>query len=244
MLNHVKRRAYVLLIVLCVVAALVLIAVSRPFPAIVGGGRPPPPHVVVDTLNLAHHIRLPVKPRRALAMSDVIGAIDTTAPLLRAKFPGRVMYVVKDREQTDNGPTARDAYADAAKRNQVYVYVVERYTDDARVRKRQPHAARARDDLFMALLARRWNCPVLTEDKFKDFGEFRSEVPPFHTYEYTYFGTHPSRDYIRPANSAYSKLKKPYSIRYASVNIVPGYVSTSSSSPSPSSPSPSSSSSR
>lgn len=203
-------------LVVCLLILLVLCAlVLRLRPAVVLGGAVPKksPHVVVDTLNLTHH--LAVKQPKHLTTEQIVGTIDTTAAKLRAEFPGRVMYVVKDRENALNDTTQRLAYHEAAVRNSVFIYVVERYEvppNTSTKGKSKAHSARGRDDMYMAILARKHRCKVLTGDKFRDFDEWRKEVEPFHVDEYTYWRDLPERDYVKPLSPAYRALKRPFTI--------------------------------
>lgn len=224
------RLAALVVLVCIILAALLLGALfARRAPKIGGDGRSPQsPHVVVDTLNLTHWLR-GHEPRTAktkpLELADIIGAIDQTAAPLRARFPGKVMYVVKDRESQINTPEIRAAYKAAADRNQVWIYDVEQYPEPPppqgpRVAEYE-HAVRARDDLYMAILAQKHHCAVLTEDRFRDFSAFRAHVAPFRVFGHTYWRDMPEEEFIRPAAYVYSRLPKPRALRYASVLASP-----------------------
>jgi len=172
-------------------------------------------HLVVDTLNLAHWRRAPAG-KQEITTAAVIDTIDATAAALRARHPGRVMYVLKDRESRASGAATHAALADCAKRNQVYIILAERYSDPPRGNPRSgAHSARGRDDFLLAVLAARWRCAALTEDRFRDFGEFRSTLQPFHATEFAYWSNLPTREYYRPESPAYSRLKAPRTVRYA-----------------------------
>jgi hypothetical protein len=220
-----KLAAAAILVLACLVAAawcLVAAAWCRaaaPPPALGGAPRGPDyaksPHLVVDTLNLAHWIR---GSEGGLAMSPAIIAdtIDRTAPALRARHAGRVMYVLKDRESQFNDEAAREVYRQAAVRNRVYVLAAERYPDPPKgVPPSAEHSARGRDDFFTALLARRWRCAVLTEDRLRDFDRFRATIQPFHVYEFAFWRAAPHREFIRPEAPAYARLARPRLVRYA-----------------------------
>lgn len=230
----------VVFLLICLIIAALCIAKSYCLRAPLGvhprGGSPPKrdpgvsPHVVVDTLNLAHWLR---KDKSGpLSAKDIVEAIDRTAPTLKLKHPGRVMYVLKDRETQFNTEAAREPLRKVAEDNGVYLYLAEKYPDppssatykspedvkcSKRVEKtdcRPEHSSRARDDFLMALVASRWKCAVLTEDRLRDFDKFRDAVSPFHVYEYAYWRKLPTRDFIRPESRAYSRLRKPRRLRY------------------------------
>lgn len=227
--SGVLRLAALVVLVCVLLAALLLAALFARLAPKSGGGPPPPqsPHVVVDTLNLAHWLRgrergAPAKTKsKPLELADITGAIDRTAAPLRAQFPGKVMYVVKDRESQINTPEIRATYKAAADRNQVWIYDVEQYPEPPQPQgpraAEYEHAARARDDLYMAILAHKHRCAVLTEDRFRDFSAFRAHVAPFRVFGHTYWRDMPEEEFIRPAAYAYSRLPKPRALRYAAV---------------------------
>jgi hypothetical protein len=220
-----------LLVVLLVVAAMVVLARTSPEAGatlIFGAAGPrrkagpkgadyaKSSHIVVDTLNLAHWLGRASGHGRALTPDLIAEAIDRTAPVLLKRHPGRVMYVLKDRESQFNDEAAREVYRRAAERNKVYVLLAERYSDPPKgVAESPEHSAQGRDDFFIALLAHRWRCAVLTEDRLRDFDRFRATVQPFHVYEFAFWRALPHREFVRPESPAYARLKKPRMVRYA-----------------------------
>lgn len=194
--------------------------------------RRPRRHVVVDTLNILH-----VLGHRPSA-ATIVATIDAVAPVLRADaaeggpaqggYIGRVMFVVKDRDTERNTEATRALYDDVARRNRVTVYVVEQYKRlpcpaavDApgalQAGFRSPrHSARGRDDFYAAILAERWDAPVLTADRFRDFKEWRRTLAPFYVDEYSFSAppdTPPVRYYVNPNGGAYERMKRPETIR-------------------------------
>lgn len=176
------------------------------------------PHIVVDTLNLTHWLHGTSRGRKPLVMSPALIAetIDRTAPTLLVRHTGRVMYVLKDRESQFNDEAAREIYRQAAERNGVYVLAAERYPDPPKgVSPSSEHSAQGRDDFFMSVLAHRYRCAVLTEDRLRDFDRFRATMQPFHVYEFAFWRATPHREFIRPESSAYVRMKKPRMVRYS-----------------------------
>ena len=172
-------------------------------------------HIVVDTLNLTHWLHEKSRGRKPFALTPALIAdtIDRTAPALLKRHPGRVMYVLKDRESQFNDEATREVYRQAADRNKVHVLIVERYADPPKgVAVSADHSARGRDDFFIAMLAHRWRCAVLTEDRLRDFDQFRATIQPFHVYEFAFWRTH--REFVRPESLAYARMKKPRMLRY------------------------------
>ncbi len=222
-----SKRQRLLAVLIIVVAVIAALALRRHLPtaaALIMGGaarktRPPAAHVVVDTLNLTHWRYTTARNRKKITPEQVIRTIEETAPTLLKAYPGgRIMYVVKDRDSAFNDAAAREAYAETATKCGVYINVVERYDGElegfalAKQKKGAGvHAEGGRDDFYMALLAKKWNCVVLTEDRFRDFDAFRGSVPPFHVYEYAYWRELPERQYIKPLTE---NVKKPRAVRY------------------------------
>ena len=222
-----KPAAFVLLIIICLLlAAWCIIMAAAHFGGSVtrfGGSaaaaRPrrgpdytKSAHIVVDTLNLTHWLN----PGAAMSPKLIAETVDRTAPELVRRHSGRVMYVLKDRESQFNDEAAREVYRQAADRNKVYVYVAEKYVDPPKgVSHSDEHSARGRDDFFVSLLAHRWRCAVLTEDRLRDFDQFRKTIQPFHVYEFAFWRTAPLREFVRPEASAYVRMKKPRMVRYA-----------------------------
>jgi hypothetical protein len=178
------------------------------------------PHAVVDLLNLSNYMLTTAESRKnrtPITTADIIHVVGATAPTLRARHGGRVMYVVKDRDSAFNTLETRERYRRAAEEHSVYIYVVERYVDPPAGEKRRgaEHSDKGRDDFYMALLAKKWRCAVITEDRFRDFAHFRSRVDPFHVLEYAYWRKTPERDFVRPTAAAYAALAPPVAARYA-----------------------------
>lgn len=183
---------------------------------IISGGRATlkKQHIVVDLLNLTHYHTL----KKKIQFNDIIDTINATAPVLHSVFPERIMYVVKDPENRFNTQVEHKAFADVAIKNKIYVFVVERYVVEPSTRiKSDEHGARGRDDFYLAVLAHKWRCPVLTEDRFRDFATFKAQLAPFHVLEYTFWSDLPVKDYVRTDTGAFRHIKKPRAIRFAEI---------------------------
>lgn len=108
--------------------------------------------VIVDTLNLTHHLiesgalkddeavaRVLKKakskngdaaPSHLISRCTITAAIRHSAPLLKEYFPGMIIYVIKDRESLPNTPRTRAFYATLAREQKVHIHVVERPDPD------------------------------------------------------------------------------------------------------------------
>jgi len=203
---------------ICILAASVRVAQAPRRQAAHGGvDFAKSPHLVIDTLNLTHWLCERRGRDPALTPALIAETIDETAATLRRRHAGRVMYVLKDRESQFNDAEARDIYRRAAERNKVYVSAAERYADPPAGPRADPatHSSRGRDDFYMSLLANRHRCAVLTDDRLRDFAEFRTTVPPFHVIEYAFWRDQPLREFIRPEAPAYIRMRKPRMVRPA-----------------------------
>jgi hypothetical protein len=237
----------VVVALLCLVVAALVLAAGGHAPVLFRGGAPPPsPHIVVDALNLARGDG-----------GDLAAVVAATASPLRERWPGRVMYVTKDRDTARGGKNRHAEYAALAAEHRVYIYSVEQYEDPpassaevAAAVAAAEHASRGRDDYYMAVLASRWKCPVLTADRLRDFAAFRTSIPPFQVYEFSFARALPERDFVRPGAAP---VRRPRTLTPARVlgpavaaklglESARNRIHSSSSSPSSSSSSPSSSS--
>lgn len=211
----------VVLVIIVIVLAAICFVKTQNF--ILGGGPvgnqrrnwpPKSPHIVVDTLNLAHWLRSDKE--IPLTVEEIVAAIDRTAPVLKKKHAGRVMYVLKDRESQLNSKEAHERYMACAERNRIYIEIAEKYTDPPHGNPRSAaHSASGRDDFLIAVLASRWKCSALTEDRLRDFDEFKLTLQPFHAFEFAYWRNNVVREFFRPEASAYKRLRKPHTVRFS-----------------------------
>lgn len=212
---------WVLLVLVIVIVAAVVASNHAAAAAVVGGsiaarrrtGPPPSPHVVVDTLNLVGWLG------KRPSVDAVVAAVDRTAAAVTRRFRGRVFYVLKDRDSAPVTEADRRRLHEAAERNRVWIVVAERYPDDHAAALPAAHAARGRDDFYVSLLAHQYRCPVLTNDRLRDFAEFREAIPPFQTTEYTYWRATPHRDWVRPQSTAYARVRRPRLIRFEDIDL-------------------------
>ena len=122
--------------------------------------------LVVDTLNISH------------ALFNKID-IESTIQYICDKYKGRIMFVIKDRnlETTEKIPD----YLSLCKKFKCYIYYTKKYHDI----NFKDHSANGRDDFYCIYLANKYGCPILSNDKFRDFREFAKCVKKFQIIEYT-----------------------------------------------------------
>lgn len=177
-------------------------------------------NIIVDTLNLVHALN---EGETSINIQDIIAVIDETASVIRQRYPGRIMYVTKDRETRQDKAEAvqiRALYQAAARRNMVYISVVERLPDT--VNKSAEHAALGRDDFYLMMLAWKLNCPVLSRDRFRDLKSMKAgHLDKFHVYTYSPVKNLPERDYVNPAAAEFARMHQPTTIDYAELLPLP-----------------------
>jgi len=189
----------VLFVILIIILVCILYFIIK-FKKASYGGYDKNKHVVIDSLNLTHYL---TDNKHKITISEINNTIDKTSIILRAKYPGQVMYVVKGQETKHIEKDDLLLFANTAKRNKVNIYVIERYTNEQHTQHMQhtqhtQHVQLGRDDYYMGLLANRYNCPVLSEDHFRDWNKLKASLSPFYVYEYRYYRDYPTREYIKP----------------------------------------------
>ena len=242
----------VLLVVLLIVLGMIVASARRRAVHITGGADGPKlrgspgararaarDDVVIDTLNLTHHLldlgilqeadagvarafgyKSPGAGRR-ITKCTIIAAIRYSAPVLRERFPGRIIYVIKDRDTIANTPNTRTFYQRAAREANVHIHMVEKPKDAAARLSWQPagetsttHQRAGRDDFYLGLLAWKLRCGALTEDRMRDFEKLKTEVDSFVVYEMTPWGERPVKNFVNPGARDYARVFAPTRLRF------------------------------
>jgi len=178
-----------------------------------GGSRLSNDHIVIDTLNLLHLVFESDKLGKVVVNEDIIyRTIEISAPVITKKYSGRVMYVIKgkDKIQTDENTDQTETDADSEKKYnrlqelcnkyKIYIYYIEQYKDPPKGHKMSAaHASKGRDDFYLMMLANRYKCKILSEDRYRDFGQFNDTIPPFYVYEFTFWALEKKKDFVNPA---------------------------------------------
>lgn len=180
-------------------------------------------NLVVDTLNLVHWLRRRV-PSKTVKTCDILAAIEASAPVLRRSYAGRIVYVTKDREtrrEKADAERVRALYQAAAHRHNVYVNVVERLPEDSPTdlgpRAERSHASLGRDDFYLIMLAWKYNCAVLSRDRFRDLADMKTDLESFHVYSYSPAKPYPDRDFVNPAAAEFRRMRRPAAVDYSAV---------------------------
>ena len=191
-------------------------------------------NLVVDTLNLTHWLQRRSSLKK-VELCDILSAIEETAPILRSAYPGRVIYVTKDRETRADKADAdrrRALYQATARRAGVYINVVERLPElhegvsslirakasvAEKDRGSKSHASLGRDDFYLIMLAWKYNCPVLSRDRFHDLADMKHDLESFHVYGYSPVKNLPERDFVNPAAAEFLRMRRPATVDYPAV---------------------------
>lgn len=257
------ERAAIFLLVVILVVVLALLAARplrlfgrKPCGRVRVGGRESArskkakasPNVVVDTLNLTHHLlsagfdpalgSIPTaasarkQAEKPLTLCAIVAAIDYSAPILRQDFSGRIIYVVKDRE-TPKTSAQRDLapalYRAAARRNRVSVHLVEKEARPstglsawrATGETEPTHQRLGRDDFYMGLLAWKLQCGVLTEDRMRDFQKLKTEVQPFRVEQFDHWTLCSTKTQVTPGARDYERILAPIRLSFADHGVPP-----------------------
>lgn len=166
----------VLLLLVAVVLAAGVLAWLLASGRVVRGGSEH--HIVVDTLNLAHWYAQ----KKKIESADIVRAITRTAPALRKRYAGEVVYVLKD---SDSGRGGGVDYEALARREKIQIVLVLKDAPASSADFRRPtqdaaaHSARGRDDFAVGMLAWKLRCRALTNDGMRDFEDVKKNARPF-----------------------------------------------------------------
>lgn len=206
----------ILLIIVCVVAALLVVSSQKPV-QVLGGALPRNnKHIVVDLLNLVHWYTQKDK----INSNDIRRTINKTAPILRKKYPGTIVYVTKDMDR----PGSEDVidYGKLAVDNQINISLVlkDAPASDFRAPLRDPtaHSAKGRDDFVVGLMCWKLRCNALTNDSMKDFADVKRNASPFFIQEYVWWQEGAKNSYIVPHEL---DIRRPPRLRFSSVLCPP-----------------------
>ena len=162
--------------------------------------------IAIDGLNLIHHIK--ANDRAYIGPAEIYKSIKYIGLKLKKFFKGRIMLILKDEDNNDkNREKNNEKYKELAKELKVFIYVAIRYTNNAPTWKlpdyisKDIHSQKGRDDLSTIVIASKYNCPILTNDNYKDNSEFKATVPPFKLLEYNWFSSKlPIIEQYKPEN--------------------------------------------
>ncbi len=178
-----------LYIYLIIFAIVVLIVIEHLNDTIIGGKvENNSGNIVVDLLNVAHD--LDKKMSDKLLISTII---DTTQKLKRF-FKDRIMFVVKD---------ANFNCQELCDKLRIYIYNAEAYDKVKYI----SHTSIGRDDFYCCVLANKFNCSIITNDRMRDFKDFHT-IDRFRITEYNFY-SRPIKDVINPAAYKGRRLKRP-----------------------------------
>ena len=198
-------------------------AVWGSLPTVWGGGRKEEAlasqNVVIDTLNLTHWLKTDGGP---ITAATVVAAIEASAPVLRRRYSGRIVYVTKNRESLASKESAerlRELFLETAQRCNVFIHMVERLPDPYPTtvsRPHQLHAALGRDDFYLIMLAAKYRCAVLSHDRFRDLVDMKiGNLDRFHVYSFIPGKPYPERDFVNPSAAEFARLRRPTTLGFA-----------------------------
>lgn len=196
----------ILIILLLIICAVAYIFYSGNTNLITGSGELT--EIVIDTLNLFYEWRKGKKLNNKLPREDhIMECINSTAPVLKELYSGKITYVLKDVNY-ETMPLQQ-----CAEEHNIVISITVNYANDGITldyvnSKSDSHAALGRDDFYINILAKSYNCAILSNDNYRDIEDHKKTLQPFYVLSYTYWTYSPVMDYIRPQNYNYIRAQK------------------------------------
>jgi hypothetical protein len=166
--------------------------------------------IVIDTLNLIYYIYGYDGYNQHITNDKICTAIEYIAKKIKKFFSGRIMFIIKDKNTALNTSNIRSKYAELAKKLKIYIYIAEKYDPKNAPSWKFPtwikshqnfHSLESRDDLATIILAKKYRCPILSNDNYSDNYEYKATIAPFKILEYNWFSSNlPLVEQYKPEN--------------------------------------------
>ena len=153
--------------------------------------------IVIDTLNIIYFIYNYNHNTINITDDNICIGIEYITKKIKKYFPGRIMFIIKDKNTLLNNSKIRDKYKELSKKLKIYIYIAEKYDSQNAPSWKKPtwiiksnaniHSLESRDDLAVILLSKKYKCPILSNDNYTDNYEYRATVAPFKLLEYNWF---------------------------------------------------------
>lgn len=178
-----------LILIFFIIIVIIAVILKNNTPKYVDGGGYKPSKLVIDTLNISHMLYGKVD-------------IENTIKHVCEKYKGRIMFVVKDRNSGGCGENLQKL----SEKYKCYIYYTKIF---AKLNNRE-HSGNSRDDFYCVYLANKFDCPILSNDKMRDFREFAKNVEKFEIIEYSPFKKPIKNIYNPVVHKNYgNKIRKP-----------------------------------
>ncbi len=164
-------------------------------------------HIVIDGLNLLYHHYAPIDPLKGERnpFPKIKSMMASIVPRLKKKFPGNIMFVFKNKQGIPFNNFQKEEYQRLADKFKVYIYICQ---DVQSVYK--SHASQGIDDFYASILARLYQCRILSYDKYKDFDQFMRDIGNFQVYKIAPDIREPIRLIQTTASDYMKEIKQPY----------------------------------
>ena len=190
---------YVIIIIIIIIIVILFILIKNKSVIYGGAVKKISGNIIIDTLNLANYLY----DKNNINEKTIIKSIRTATKTLNGIYTDRIMFVIKDRDFTES------AYIDflqLAQELRIYIFLTKKYDDTIF----DTHSSLGRDDFYCIYLANKYNCPIFTNDKLRDYKKLSHDVFRFKTIEFNYYKSAPIKDYINPRGM---RLKSPKIIK-------------------------------
>lgn len=153
--------------------------------------------IIVDTLNLLYWMK-----KKGDHTSAVFDLLRETTPKLKSVYYEKIFFVVKNVNFDTN------QIQELCNELKICVALTYDYVDPPKgVEKNDTHSAVGKDDLYMILLAQKYKCAILSNDKFRDIELLKTKIQPYRVVIYNYWAP-PIEDWVRPEIKEYKKIRK------------------------------------
>lgn len=197
----------ILVLILCIICIICVLYVLFRDSNNITGGSEKHGNIVIDTLNINFALY------KKADLEHITKTIYFISSLLQDKYTDRVMFVIKDQRVKNHTDEERKRFSDIAKELKIYIFLTEQYEDIHRLDRktaRDIHSSNGRDDFYMCVLASKYNCKILTNDRLRDYSEFAKTIKPFRIIEYNYWRDGYTEDFISPIGF---RLRRPKTIK-------------------------------
>ena len=160
-------------------------------------------NILIDTLNITNELFDCVDHQKILA------TIKQLTAELKPEYTDRIMFVIKSKTHEFLSAAELKDFQELAVKLRIYIFVGEDYDKPDVI---SSHSQLGKDDFLLCVLAQKYKCEIITNDRLADYKEFAKTVKKFKIIEYNYWQSKPSIDYINPA--AFVRLRRPKTIDY------------------------------
>lgn len=158
-------------------------------------------NIVVDTLNLVHYTHdFKNKVRKDKYECIIKNTIISSAFDLKKIYTDKIMYVIKFTE--DPSEQLLNDFQTISKAFRINIYTI---VTNIKSKKDDEHVIKGRDDYLAIYLANKYNCKILSNDRYKDFKDMK-KIPRFIAYSFIFYKDEKEILHIDPSKIELRKI--------------------------------------